>query len=125
MDPFAMQLTQRIARHLEDKRAEDIIALDVSHLTIIADTMVIASGRSALQVRALYDSLTEALEAEGVFPRRKEGASEGRWIVADFGHVIVHLFHEQERAYYNLERLWADGSNKINVGNVELNEAAT
>ncbi|GHU66339.1 ribosomal silencing factor RsfS [Clostridia bacterium] len=115
MDPFAMTLTQRIARHLSDKRAEDILALDVSHMTIIADTMVIASARSALAVRALYESLTEALDAEGIAPRRKEGVAEGRWIVADFGHVIVHLFHEQERAYYNLERLWADGSNKIEV----------
>jgi ribosome-associated protein len=110
-----MTLTQRIARHLNDKRADDIIALDVTHLTIIADTMVIASARSTLAVRALYESLTEALDAEGVVPRRKEGAAEGRWIVADFGHVIVHLFHEQERAYYNLERLWADGTNKIEI----------
>ncbi|MDR0396519.1 MAG: ribosome silencing factor [Oscillospiraceae bacterium] len=115
MDPYAMALTQRIARHLSDKRAEDILALDVSRLTIIADTMVIASARSALAVRALYDSLTETLEEDGIAPRRKEGAAEGRWIVADFGHVILHLFHEQERAYYNLERLWSDGSNKIEL----------
>jgi ribosome-associated protein len=115
MDPFAMTLTQRIAKHLSDKRAEDILALSVDHLTVIADTMVIASARSALAVRALYDSMEETLSAEGIEPRRKEGAAEGRWIVADYGHVIVHLFHETERAYYNLERLWSDGSNKIEV----------
>ncbi|MDR1569377.1 MAG: ribosome silencing factor [Oscillospiraceae bacterium] len=113
MESSTLELVKMIVSHLDDRKAEDVIALDVAHMTVLAEAFVIASGRSALQVRALYESLTEKLDETGAAPRRKEGISEGRWIVIDYGNVIVHLFHEQERAYYNLERLWTDGSNKI------------
>ncbi|MDR2504872.1 MAG: ribosome silencing factor [Oscillospiraceae bacterium] len=105
------ELVNKIIEVLEDKKAEDVLALSVSHLTILAHSIIIASGRSSLQVRALYDALTEKLEEQGIAARRHEGTAEGRWIVVDYGDVIVHIFHEEERRYFNLERLWMDGTN--------------
>ncbi|MGI6201318.1 MAG: ribosome silencing factor [Christensenellales bacterium] len=105
-------LTEKICKILDDKKAMNIQVIDVGHLTIVAEQFVIASARSTLQVRTLCDELEERLEAEGVAAIRKDGHQGGRWVVLDYGHVIVHIFHEQEREYYNLERLWMDGSNQ-------------
>ena len=92
---------------LDNKKALDILAVNVADKTIIADWFVIASGRSTTQVKALCDELEEKAE-RGLIARRKEGYQEGRWIVVDFGTILVHLFHPEEREYYNLERLWVD-----------------
>lgn len=110
------ELALAIAHTLEDKKASNIIIIDVSHLTIVTDYMVIVSGRATTQVKALCDDVEEKTEAGGVFCRRKEGYSEGRWIAMDYSDVIVHIFHEQERQYYNLERLWMDGENTTYIG---------
>jgi len=109
----SQQLALHIADMLEDKKALDVTVLDIGHLTVIADCFVIASGRSALQVKALYEDLDEKLSAEGENILRHDGAHEARWIVVDLGHVIVHLFHQEEREFYNIERLWMDGSNRL------------
>jgi ribosome-associated protein len=101
------------AKALDDKKAQDILALEVGRRTVIAEYMVIASGRAAPQVNALVDAVEEQLGKQGVQPRRREGAGQGRWAVLDYGAVIVHIFHEQERAYYQLERLWMDGDNQV------------
>lgn len=107
------ELALAAARALDDKKGIDIMVLDVQHLTIIADYFVIASGRSGNQVRSLVDEVDDKLSEQGVEPRRREGVNEGRWAVLDYGTVLVHVFHEQEREYYNLERLWMDGSNRV------------
>ncbi len=101
------------AQALETKQGEDILVLDVKHLTAITDYFVIASGRNNLQVQAMADAVEEALSQAGEALRRAEGYPGGRWIVQDYGGVIVHIFHNEERAYYNLERLWMDGSNRV------------
>jgi len=75
--------------------------------------MVIASGRSSLQVKALADDVDEALAMEGITLRAREGTGEGRWIVLDYGTVLVHIFHPEDRQFYHLERLWEDGQNRI------------
>lgn len=106
-------LAQRIAKILYDKKALDITVLHVGHLTVITDYMVIASGRSSLQVKALADDVDDALAMEGVALRAREGQGEGRWIVLDYGTVLVHIFHPEDRQFYHLERLWEDGSNRI------------
>ncbi len=108
-------LAQQIARILYDKKALDITVLHVGHLTVITDYMVIASGRSSLQVKALADDVDDALAQEGIALRAKEGLGEGRWIVLDYGTVLVHLFHPEDRAFYHLERLWEDGQNRITL----------
>ena len=106
----------KIAHILYEKKARDIRALDVRQLTVICDYMVIASGRNSNQVRAMADEVEDLMAQEGVTPRRLEGANEGRWVVMDYGTVLVHLFHEEERDYYHLERLWEDGTNRLELG---------
>ena len=103
------------AKALDDKRAKDIVVLKVDEMTVITDYMVIGSGRSVPQVKALAEHVEEELAKEDLFAKRREGLSEGRWCVLDYGDVMVHVFHEQDREYYQLERLWADGTNEIEL----------
>ena len=106
-------LVLSLAQKLYDRKAGEITALKVGHLTVICDYMVIASGRSAAQVTALAEDVDEMMSQEGIPLRRSEGEREGRWVVLDYGHIIVHLFHRDERAYYHLDRLWNDGTNAL------------
>lgn len=101
-------LADEIASILDDKKAVDVVILDISRLTVIADYFVIGSGNTDTQVKALYDELEKRMREKGIEAKRIEGAREGRWIVMDYGDIIVHLFHREEREFYNLERLWAD-----------------
>ena len=101
-------LALKIAKILDNKKAENITILKVDHLTSITDYFVIATGRSAPAVHALYEEVTDKLAEEGLTPRRNDGVRESRWIVLDYLGVIVHIFHPEEREYYKLERLWAD-----------------
>ncbi len=102
-----------ICKILYEKKAIDILALHIGDKTIIADWFVVASGTSVTHVRALCDELEEKASEIGIVIRRKEGYEDGRWIVLDFGFVLVHLFHPEERAYYNIERLWEGDDNMI------------
>ena len=107
-------LALEIANYLYEKKGEDIQVLNVEHLTSITDYFVIASARSTLQCKTMAEDLEEHfLETQQLAPRRKEGYREARWVVLDYASVIVHIFHEQERGYYSLERLWSDGTNLI------------
>ena len=115
-------LVRQIAAVLDEKKAIDIIALDVSHLTVITDFMVIASGRSVLQTRSLADDLDDKMAELGIPLRTREGYQEGRWIVMDYGTVLVHIFHPEAREYYHLERLWADGTNVIDLSDVLVDD---
>ena len=98
---------------LDNKKASDIIAIDVADKTIVADWFVICSGSSVIQVKAICDEVLEKYEELGLILRRKEGYTEGRWIVLDFGYVLLHIFYPEEREYYNIERLWTDGAAEI------------
>ncbi len=108
-----INLAQQIAKVLSDKKAQNIVILNVGHLTVITDYMVIATGRSVLQTRALADEVDDKMAQLGISLRSREGLQEGRWIVLDYGTVLVHIFHPDDREHYNLERLWADGTNSI------------
>ncbi len=109
------ELVLRLASFLYEKKAQDIIVLHVSHLTVLCDYMVIASGRTAAQVSSLADLVDEFM-SQGTIPlRRTEGRREGRWAVLDYGSIMVHVFHREERAYYGLDRLWNDGSNTLDL----------
>ena len=105
----------RLAQVLYSRKAQDIVVLKVSHLTVLCDWMVIASGRSAAQVSALSDAVDESMAAEGADLRRSEGKNDGRWVVLDYGHIIVHVFHRDERTFYGLDRLWNDGTNALEL----------
>ena len=103
------------AKALDAKRAKDITVLKVEEMTVITDYMVIATGTSAPQVKALCEQVEDELAKVDCFARRREGVNDGHWCVLDFGDVMVHVFHEQDREYYQLERLWADGTNGVQV----------
>lgn len=106
-----LQLAQEIGSYLSQKKAEDILLIDVREKTALCDYFVIASGRNTTQVRTLCENLEEHLSKQGVEPRRTEGVREGRWGVLDYGDVIVHVFEEETRKTYSLEQLWGDGTN--------------
>lgn len=107
------ELITRIATLLYDKKAQNIVALDVSSLTVITDCMLIASGRSAVQVKTLAEEVEDRLSEIGIQPHRKEGHQDGRWIVLDYGSVLVHIFHVEERDFYRLDKLWEQDQNRI------------
>lgn len=116
-------LAIKAAKILDEKGANDIIILEVGHMTSITDYFVIANGRNIQSVRSLSEDLEDKLAAEGLEPRRKEGERESKWIVLDYAHVIVHIFHPEERRYYNIERLWQDGSNQVPFLSIENMES--
>ena len=105
------EMAKEIAAALAAKKGEDVLKIDVSKKTSLADWFVVASGRSAAQVKALAEAVEERMESRGLAVRRSEGVSEGRWAVLDYGDVIVHIFHDEQRLFYHLERLWTDGTN--------------
>ncbi|WP_369401074.1 ribosome silencing factor [Demequina salsinemoris] len=104
----AIALTEAVARAAAEKKAEEIIALDVSEHLPLADVFVVASGTNERQVTAIAEGIEEALLDEGAKAIRREGIREGRWALMDFNDVIVHVMHQEDRAYYELERLWKD-----------------
>ncbi len=107
----AYVLAKKIAAILDEKKARDIVIIDLSERSIIADYFVIASGRSTTAVKALTDNVDDKLSKEGIEPLRRDGMNEAKWIAVDYGSVILHVFHEETREYYHLERLWIDGAN--------------
>ncbi len=94
---------------LDSKKAVEITALEIGSLTIVADYFVIAAGTSNTQVRALADEVEYQMGLEGIEPRQIEGKATG-WILLDYHDVVVHVFLEDQREYYNLEKLWADAT---------------
>ncbi|MDR1619890.1 MAG: ribosome silencing factor [Clostridiales bacterium] len=93
---------------LHDKKAQDIIAIHVADKTVIADWFIVCSGRVPQQVKALCDEVEEKAPALGLEYRRREGYSQGRWVVLDYRDILLHIFLPEERRYYNMERLWVD-----------------
>ncbi|HVF09012.1 MAG TPA: ribosome silencing factor [Actinomycetota bacterium] len=96
------------ARAAADKHAADIIVLDVHKIIVITDFFVICSAASRRQIRSLIDAIEDSLRDLGVKPMRREGEPEGGWWLLDYFDVVIHVFGEEERAYYELERLWSD-----------------
>ncbi|WP_100372218.1 ribosome silencing factor [Bacillus sp. FJAT-45037] len=93
---------------IDDKRAENIVGLDMKGISLIADYFVICHGNSEKQVQAIAHALKKLAQEEGIDIKRLEGFDQGRWVLVDLGDVVVHIFHKDERSYYNLEKLWGD-----------------
>ncbi|SKC67290.1 ribosome silencing factor [Krasilnikoviella flava] len=106
--PRAVELAVVAARAASDRKAQEIIALDVSEQLVLTDVFLIASGTNERQVSAIVDAVEEAMFVAGAKPIRREGKSQARWVLLDFGEVVVHVQHAEDRVYYALERLWKD-----------------
>lgn len=104
----ALDWTIRAARAAAEKKATDIVAIDVSEKLAITDVFLILTGSNDRQVKAISDAVEEALDLIDVDPVRREGQATGRWILLDYVDIVVHIQHEEERAFYDLERLWKD-----------------
>lgn len=115
---------RRIADIIADKKGDDIVILDVEGLTIIADNFVVASASNENHVKTLAEEVQMKLAQDGDVPLRSEGEAEGRWIVIDYGDVLVHLFHRKERDFYQLERLWEVDGNFVKYSEDEEELAA-
>lgn len=96
------------AEAAEDKKARDVVILDISGISVICDYFVICSGLSSTQVRAIAENVEEKLAERGTKKLRIEGLKDGHWVLLDFGAVVVHVFQDHDRQFYNLEHLWGD-----------------
>lgn len=106
------QKTQLICKILSDRKAVGIVYIAVEDKTSLCDYFIIAGGRSKTQVKSLAENLEEKLKKEyEIIPQRREGVQDGRWAVLDYADVIVHIFGDEERDFYRLERIWEDGAN--------------
>ena len=114
IEPLEMALTA--ARAASSKQAEDIVILKVGHLLAITDYFVICSGRNERQVETIVDEVGRQLAAVGVKAYRREGEHHHRWVLVDYLDFVLHVFHTEEREYYELERLWKD------AGRIEFEE---
>ncbi len=105
------EIKNAICKELDERKAVDITVLNVAHLTVLADYFVICTARSNKQVKAIAEYVEEKMEENGVPVLRSDGVREGKWAVLDFGSVIVHVFNDDTRMFYCLEKLWTDGEN--------------
>jgi len=108
-------LLKSLIKALDDMKAMDILTLNVHDLTTITDSMIIASGRSDRQVRALAEKTIETAKESGIKPLGVEGQQQGEWILVDLGDVIVHLMHPTTRTYFQLEKLWSSEHQETNT----------
>ncbi|KQW05823.1 MAG: ribosome silencing factor [Microterricola sp.] len=117
----AIELLQVAARAADSKGGTDLVALDVTQPLPLTDIFFLVTGNSERNVVAIASEVEDELIRAGAKPLRREGRSEGRWALLDFGDLVVHVFHEEERGYYQLERLWKD----CPVVSIELPERDT
>jgi ribosome-associated protein len=104
----ATELVHVAAQAASDKLANEIVAFDVSDQLFITDAFVLCSAPNDRQVKAIVDEIEDKLREVGAKPIRREGEREGRWVLIDYGDIVVHVQHDEERAYYALERIWRD-----------------
>ncbi|MBQ4616957.1 MAG: ribosome silencing factor [Clostridia bacterium] len=125
MTANAKNIAALVVRSLDKHKARDIRVIDVEDVTSICDCFVIAHGNSSTQVRALSDYVEKELkEQHGIDPLRTEGYQSSSWVLVDYGEVIVHVFNEETRGFYDLERLWKDGTD-VDIAEFIDNEETT
>lgn len=105
-----LDVVKRIRNVIDDKKGEDISILDISEVSVVADYFVVASANNINQLNAIRDEIEEVMYKEyGLNPKNVEGKRNSTWMLIDYGDVIVHLFTKEDRAFYDLERIWKDG----------------
>ncbi|MFG6325868.1 MAG: ribosome silencing factor [Lachnospiraceae bacterium] len=105
----ALEITKRAVAALEDKKAINVKVIDISEISVIADYFIIAGGTNKNQVQALSDNVLSELSKEGIEPKQTEGYNTANWILMDYTDVIIHVFNQEDRLFYDLERIWRDG----------------
>lgn len=108
MSTESIKLVETVVKAADDKRAEDIIAMDVSNISILADYFIVMHGNSEKQVKAIAEEIIDKAQESGIDVRRVEGRESSKWMLIDLGDVVVHVFHYSERSFYDLEKLWSD-----------------
>ena len=103
------EMTKIAIKALKDKKASDIRIIDIRDVSVVADYFVIASGTNRNQIQAMADSAEESLGKAGYTPRHIEGYNTANWILMDYNDIILHIFSEEDRLFYDLERIWRDG----------------
>ncbi len=113
MEKFSLEEVKEMARlainAMEDKKAEDIRVIDISQVSVLADYFIIASGSNRSQIQTLSDAVEEKLGKAGYPVKQIEGYQNANWVLLDFGDIIVHIFDQENRLFYDLERIWRDG----------------
>lgn len=104
----AKEIARLAARAASDKKAEDIVILDVGKLLVITDYFVICNGKNERQVKTIVEKIEEELKKKGVRSIGIEGKREARWVLVDYGDAVIHVFNQEERDFYQIERLWKD-----------------
>ena len=104
-----MDILNTCIKALSDKKAENLVVIDISAISIIADNIIIASGNNRNQIQAMADNVLECLHRNDIIQKNIEGYDSANWILIDVGDVIVHIFDRESRGFYDLERLYADG----------------
>ena len=112
-------IAQKIAAAANDKKAKDILLLNMEGLSPVTDFYVICSAGTSTLVKAIADNIEDKLAEAGVHPTHKEGYADARWVLLDYGDVVAHVFLEEERDFYNLEQLWADAPSESFVENTD------
>lgn len=103
------KLVDKIVEAMQEKKANDISIIDIHNITVIADYFVICSGTSTTHIKAIANEIEFELGKMGIETYHKEGYDTATWILLDYADVVIHVFHQEDRGFYNLERLWSDG----------------
>ena len=109
-DTRSRKMASLAYRALEEKKADDIKILDIENVSTLADYFIIASGKNHNQVQAMADAVDEALGKAGYLPKQTEGYRNANWILQDYGDIVIHIFDTENRLFYDLERIWRDGT---------------
>lgn len=120
MENTTLDLVYKAVKSIDDKLGEDIMVLEISKISSICDYFIIASASSARQVKSIADEVEDRLAELDVSLRHKEGYHTGGWILMDYGDFVIHLFHQEDRAFYNIERIWKDAT-VIDIDNIIKN----
>lgn len=103
------ELVKAAYSYLDEKKALDIKIIDISNISVIADYFIIAGGSNQRQIKTLADNVEEKLKEQGIFPKSIEGYQNANWVLMDYTDVIIHIFNQEDRLFYDLERIWTDG----------------
>lgn len=106
----AKEMVQLIAKVCDDKQAEDIVALDMNNVSLVADYFLICHASNPRLVQAIAKAIKDTMDENQVEIRHTEGLEQSKWVIVDTGYVLCHIFEKEERSFYNLERLWGDAS---------------